>query len=167
MTDRKQSPGDTWDDNRNGDGHDGSEDSFHKLTREEAAAWRTRNPRVSPWRVVAVQGAVGLVVAMLAWLLTRRLDVLGSALYGAATAVIPGALMARGMTSPLSAMSPVASTVSVMGWGSVKLMASVAMLGVAPKVVQPLSWPALLAALAACLMVYGFALRWRARNAAE
>jgi ATP synthase protein I len=119
---------------------------------------------VSPWRVVAVQGAVGLVVAMLAWLLTGRLDVLGSALYGVATAVIPGALMARGMTSPLSALSPVVSTVSVLGWGSVKLIVSVALLGLAPKVVQPLSWPALLAALAACLMVYGFALRWHARK---
>jgi ATP synthase protein I len=161
MTDRKHSPGSPWGtDARDED----TEETFHKLTREEAAAWRARNPMVSPWRVVAVQGAVGLVVAMLAWLLTRRVDVFGSALYGAATAVIPGALMARGMTSPLSAMSPVVSTVSVMGWGSVKLIVSVALLGVAPKVVQPLSWPALLAALAACLMVYGFALRWHARK---
>jgi len=167
MTDRNHSPGNTWEDSRSGDSHDGSEDSFHKLTREEAAAWRARNPMVSPWRVVAVQGVVGLVVAMLAWLLTRRLDVLGSALYGAATAVLPGALMARGMTSPLSALSPAVATVSVVGWGSVKLMASVALLAAAPKVVQPLHWPALLAALAACLMVYGFALRWRVRKTAE
>ncbi len=161
MTDRKYSPGSRWGDHaKDGD----AEETFHKLTREEAAAWRVRNPVVSPWRVVAVQGAVGLVVAMLAWLFTGRLDVLGSALYGVATAVIPGALMARGMTSPLSALSPVVSTVSVLGWGSVKLIVSVALLGLAPKVVQPLSWPALLAALAACLMVYGFALRWHARK---
>ncbi len=164
MTDRKHSPGSPWETDSSGERDEDAEETFHKLTREEAAAWRARNPMVSPWRVVAVQGAVGLVVAMLAWLLTRRLDVLGSALYGAATAVIPGALMARGMTSPLSAMSPVVSTVSVMGWGSVKLMASIALLGLAPKVVQPLSWPALLAALSACLMVYGFALRWRVRK---
>ena len=161
MTDRKHSPGSPWEADTKGED---TEETFHRLTRDEAAAWRARNPMVSPWRVVAVQGAVGLVVAMLAWLLTRRLDVLGSALYGVATAVIPGALMARGMTSPLSAMSPLVSTVSVVGWGSMKLMASVALLGLAPKVVQPLCWPALLAALSACLMVYGFALRWRARK---
>lgn len=164
MTDRKHSPGSPWEADSSDERGEDTEETFHKLTREEAAAWRARNPMVSPWRVVAVQGAVGLVVAMLAWLLTRRLDVLGSALYGVATAVIPGALMARGMTSPLSAMSPLVSTVSVVGWGSMKLMASVALLGLAPKVVQPLSWPALLAALSACLMVYGFALRWRARK---
>jgi hypothetical protein len=59
MTDRKYSPVSHWgDDAKDGD----PEETFHKLTREEAAAWRTRNPMVSPWRVVAVQGAVGLVV---------------------------------------------------------------------------------------------------------
>jgi ATP synthase protein I len=41
----------------------------------------------------------------------------------------------------------------------------VAMLWLAPKLVQPLSWPAMLAALSACMLVYVFALRWRGRAA--
>jgi ATP synthase protein I len=87
-----------------------------------------------------------------------------SALYGAVTAVVPGALMARGMTSRLSSLSPGLSAVSVMLWESVKIAVSVAMLMLAPRLVRPLNWPALLAALAVCLSVYWFALLWRGRK---
>ena len=86
-----------------------------------------------------------------------------SALYGAATVVVPGALMARGMTSQLSSRSPGASAVSFMVWEMVKIGVSVAMLMLAPKLVQPLSWPALLAGLVLCTKVYWVALLWRGR----
>jgi len=33
----------------------------------------------------------------------------------------------------------------------------------APKLVQPLSWPALLAGMALCMQVYWLALMWRGR----
>ena len=71
-----------------------------RLTREEAQALVANSPHaVSPWRVIAVQAAVGVVVA-----LSRRSPLAGwevawSALYGAGMVVVPGALMARGMTS--------------------------------------------------------------------
>jgi ATP synthase protein I len=163
MTDRSASPGHWDDDNDTGDGP-AAGPPFKRLTREEAAALRATNPPVSPWRVVAVQAAVGGVVAVLGWLLTGHIEWLASALYGAATAVLPGALMARGMTSRLSSLSPVVSAVSVMVWELVKLGTAVAMLWLAPRLVQPLNWPALLVGLSACLAVYGFALRWRART---
>ena len=86
-----------------------------------------------------------------------------SALYGAATVVVPGALMARGMTSQLSSRSPGASAVSFMVWEMVKIGVSVAMLMLAPKLVQPLSWPALLVGLVLCMKVYWLALLWRGR----
>jgi ATP synthase protein I len=86
-----------------------------------------------------------------------------SVLYGAATVVVPGALMARGMTSRLSGMSPGVSAVSFMSWEMVKIGVSVAMLLLAPKLVQPLSWPALLAGLVLCMKVYWIALLWRGR----
>jgi ATP synthase protein I len=86
-----------------------------------------------------------------------------SALYGAATAVVPGALMARGMTSRLSSTSPGTSAVSFMLWEMMKIGVSVAMLMLAPKLVQPLSWPALLVALVLCIKVYWLALLWRGR----
>ena len=124
---------------------------------------RAKNPSVSPWRVVGSQLAVGAAVAVVAWLLTSAASVVWSALYGAATAVLPGALMARGVTSRLTSVSPGASAVRVMFWSLVKIGVSVLMLLIAPRVIQPLSWPALLAALALCVQVYWLALLWRGR----
>lgn len=125
---------------------------------------RDKEPLLSPWRVLVVQAGVGGVVALLAALVTGRHEVGWSALYGAATVVVPGALMARGMTSRLSSMSPGASAVGFMVWEMVKMAVSVAMLVLVPKLVQPLSWPALLAGLVLCMKVYWLALLWRGRR---
>lgn len=131
------------------------------LTRAEAQDLRERKPQVPAWWVVAAQAAVGLGVAMLAWFVSDDPAVGVSALYGAAVVVVPGALMARGMSSRISSMSPGASAVSFMLWEMVKIAVSVLMLMLAPKIVQPLSWPALLVSLVVCMNVYLLALLWR------
>jgi ATP synthase protein I len=146
------------------DGDEAADRPFKRLTPAEAAAFRAANPQLSPWRVIAAQAAVGGVVALLAWLLGGGGEHAWSALYGAVTAVVPGALMARGMTSRLSSVSPGLSAVSVVLWEMVKIGASVGLLVQAPRLVRPLSWPVLLAALVACLSVYWFALLWRGRK---
>jgi len=138
--------------------------AFKALTREEAQALRAKEPPLSPWRVIGAQVAVGVVAALLAVLFTGRQEVAWSVLYGAATVVVPGALMARGMTSRLSSMSPGASAVSFMLWEMVKIAVSIAMLMVAPRLVQPLSWLALLAGMVLCMKVYWLALLWRPRK---
>jgi len=150
---------DPWPDERD----EASAASFKALTQQEAQALRDRQPPVSPWRVVLSQAVVGVVVAALAWLVTGERPVGLSALYGAAVAVVPGALMARGMTSRLSSLSPGTSAVSFMLWEVVKIGVSVLMLMLAPRLVQSLSWPALLVTLAVCIKVYWFALLWRGR----
>jgi ATP synthase protein I len=137
--------------------------AFKALSREEAQALREKDPPLNPWRVIAVQLGVGTVAALLAALFTGRQAIGWSLLYGALTVVVPGALMARGMTSRLSSMSPGASAVSFMLWEVVKIAVSIAMLMLAPRLVQPLSWPALLAGLVLCMKVYWFALLWRGR----
>jgi ATP synthase protein I len=111
--------------------------------------------------VIGAQAAVGTVVATLAGLLTGRMEVFWSALYGAGVVVVPGARMARGMTSKLSSVSPGASAVSFMGWEFVKIGVSVALLMLASRIVVPLSWPALLVGLVVCIKVYWVALLWR------
>ena len=135
--------------------------AFKPLTAEEASLLRLKQPPLSPWWVVVVQLVVGVVAALLAALWTQRAGVAWSVLYGAAAVVVPGALMARGMTSKLSSMSPGSSAVSVLLWTMVKMVVSVAMLMLAPKIVQTLSWPALLVGLVLCMKVYGVALLWR------
>ena len=161
-SDRNPRP-DPWADDTDG----ASQVPFKSLTREQARALVASSPRrVSPWRVVAVQAAIGVLAALLALaggLFGTAEGLFWSALYGAAVVVLPGALMARGMTSPLSSVSPGASAVSVMLWSMVKIGVSVALLMLAPKWVQPLSWPALLATMVLCMQVYWLALLWRRR----
>ena len=149
-----------------GDRSDWSDEAPWKtLTREEAQSLRAKDPQLSPWRVVAAQAATGLVVAVMMGAATGgSVAAVWSALYGAAAVVVPAALMARGMTSRLSRVSPGASFVSVMVWESVKVIVTVVMLALAPRIVQPLNWPALLVGLAACTCGYGFALLWRGRK---
>jgi ATP synthase protein I len=153
-----QSPPDRWDED------DDAALKVPALTREQAQALRVKNPPLSPWRVVGAQAVVGLVAALLAVLFTGKQSVMWSVLYGAATVVLPAALMARGMTSPLASLSPVSGAVSFMLWEFVKIGASVALLFLAPKLVQPLSWPALLVGLVLCMKVYWVALSWRGRS---
>jgi ATP synthase protein I len=139
---------------------------FKALTREEAQALRSRQPQVSPWRVVGLQAAVGVAAALVAAFVFGKQVWMWSVLYGTATVVVPSALMARGMTSRLSSLSPAASAVSVMLWLAVKIAVSIAMLMLAPKIVQPLSWPALLVGLVLGMKVYVLALLWRPRTKA-
>jgi ATP synthase protein I len=157
VSEQKVQPGarTAWDDDEAADAR------YKRLTPAEAAAFRAANPQASPWRVIVVQAAVGGAATLLAWSLGGGREHAWSALYGAVTAVVPSALMARGMTSRLTSLSPAVSAVSVMLWETVKIGATVALLVAAPRLVRPLSWPALLATLAACVSVYWFALLWR------
>ena len=148
---------DRWADSEGG----AAEPAFKTLTREEAQALRSREPALSPWRVILAQAGAGTVAALLAALVTQSQSVAWSVLYGAACVVVPGALMARGMTSRLSSMSPGSSAVSFMLWEMVKIGVAVVMLMLAPKLVQNLSWPALLVGLVVCMKVYWLALLWR------
>jgi ATP synthase protein I len=138
---------------------DDTQAPIKSLSKEEADALVAGMPqRVSPWWVIAVQAAVGVLAATVLGLLGTAEGLLGSALYGAAVVVVPGALMARGMTRPLHHVSPVGSAASVMLWSLVKMGVSIVMLMLAAKLVQPLSWPALLATMVLCMLVYWFAL---------
>jgi len=90
-------------------------------------------------------------------------SVFWSALYGAGVVVIPAVLMARGMTSRLSSVNAGVSAVSFMLWEFVKIGVSVVLLLLAPRIVEPLVWPALLLAVLVCIKVYWVALLWRGR----
>ncbi|HOX68494.1 MAG TPA: ATP synthase subunit I [Burkholderiaceae bacterium] len=133
------------------------------LTRDEAQALRVKSPQLSPWRVIAAQAVVGCLMALGAWWFSDQPGFVQSAIYGSIVAVLPGALMARGMTSRLSSLSVGSSAVSVMLWTVMKIGVSIAMLMLAPKLVQSLSWPVLLATLVLCMQVYLVALLWRGR----
>lgn len=159
---QQQRADDGWDE----DGE--QEPEFKPLTREEARQWRATQPHVSVWWLVGVQMLVGLTAGLLAWLLTRRVSVAWSVLYGAAAVVVPSALMAYGMTS--SAVSRLlggvarAAFTGFLLWEGVKILLAVAMLWLAPRAVPELSWLGLLAGLVLTLKVYWFGFWIRSRR---
>ncbi|MDZ5460686.1 ATP synthase subunit I [Azohydromonas lata] len=150
-----------------------AEDEYEKelderapLTREQVLALREQHPLMSPWRVIAVQAAVGLVVSVLAAVITGRGAVGWSALYGAAAVVLPGALMVRGLTKSKD-MKPGAAVFGFMFWEFIKIGVAAAMLVAAAVVVRDLSWPALLVAMVLCMKVNWLALLWQGRARAR
>jgi ATP synthase protein I len=136
---------------------------WQPLTAAEASLLRARLRTPPLWCVPAGQAVAGVTVAALAWLISGRVGVMLSALYGAAVVVVPATVMVLGLAWSPSRAVPAALAVRWAVWEALKLLLAVGMLALAPRVVVPLSWPALLLALVVCLKVYWLALLWRSR----
>ena len=140
---------------------DGLERDSKVWTREEVALLDLGSSAVSPWQVVAAQAVVGLGCCLIA-VLFGSVPSLWSAAYGAAAVVVPGALMARGMSR--RARSAMGLAVGFMFWEVLKIGAAIAMLVIAARVVPDLRWPVLLVTMVVCMKVNWFALLWRGRK---
>jgi len=141
-----------WDDFGDDDG------PVRSLSREEAQVLRGSMSFLSPWAVVAAQAAVGLVCGAAFGLFAQDASTVWSSLYGAAAVVLPGMLLARGLTK--RARAPLASATGFMFWEMLKIGVAIAMLLIAARVVPNLSWPALLATMVVCMKVNWLALLW-------
>lgn len=128
------------------------------LSAEEARKLREQHPPVSPWWVVGGQAAVGLLAAAAAWFFTGKASVGWSAGYGALAVMIPAAVFARGLTGRFSSLNAGTAAFGFLLWEMVKIALTVAMLIAAPRLVQGLSWPALLVGLVLAMKVYWVAL---------
>jgi len=137
------------------------------LSRAEVQSLLRRKPQVSVWRVVLLQTAVGVAVALAAWALAGgALPVLWSALYGTLVVALPSALFALAIQLWLSKLKP---GVAVYGFALgelLKIGLTIVLLFFAPRLLQPLSWAALLVAIAFTLQVYWVALILRGKKAA-
>ena len=131
------------------------------LSREQAQQLRKSSPGVSPWSVVAAQAVAGVLCCVAFLVFTRQDSVGWSAFYGAASVVLPSALLARGMSRGTRA--PVAAAVGFLFWEMLKIGVAIAMLVIAVKVVPDLSWPALLITMVVCMKMNWVALLWRGR----
>ena len=137
------------------------------LTPAQARDLLRRKPQVSLWRVVGLQAAVGLVVAAASWFVGGgRPAVALSALYGAGMIVLPSALFAGGIRLWLSRLKPGIAVYGFAFGELLKIALTVGLLLLAPRVVQPLSWAALLVALVLTLQVYWIALLLRGKSCA-
>ncbi len=125
------------------------------LTAEQAAQWRARHPQLPVARALAMQVVTGLVVVLLAWLLTGRSDVAWSAAYGSLVGVLPAALAAKGTARwAAPGFPPGAALAGFLLWEAVKVILAVGMLIAAPKILGAPNWPALLIGLVLTIKVY-------------
>lgn len=148
-----------WEDSRNAE-EGAAEPEFKPLTREEAQAWRASQRPMSPLKLVVHQAVAALAMVVLAVVIWRDASVSWSVLYGSLVVVLPSALMAWGL-----ARRPVAAdrgaVLGFLVWELLKLGVAVAMLALAPWVLKPVHWPALLGAMVLCLKVnWVTLLRW-------
>ena len=124
------------------------------LTREEAQALIAKHPSMSVWQVLAAQALFGVLVALLWGGLSRDVSAFWSSLYATAVVVVPGLLMARGVFGRNARRG----VVRLLVWEVLKLGLICALLAMAPQVVQPLNWVALLVTLVLVLKVVGVVL---------
>ena len=136
------------------------EEEFQPLTAEEAQAWRQRHTSLSVWWVLGAQLALSAVLAMLGSWFWGFASIGISVMYGALAVVVPAALFARGLTSSAASVNAMTAAVFFAVWQGVKLVLTVLLLALAPRVLNEVSWPALLAGMLLAMKVYWLALAW-------
>ncbi|MFY9183127.1 MAG: ATP synthase subunit I [Limnohabitans sp.] len=145
---------------------EGSEPDFKPLSAEEAQAWRQNNPQASPWRVLLLQVGVGAVLALLTGLVSGQWHLAASAAWGSVAVVIPAVVFVRALSRQMRRTQPGSALVGLFVWELVKIVLTVALLLVAPKVISDLSWFALVAGFVVTMKVYwlAMALGWMQRK---
>jgi ATP synthase protein I len=137
-------------------GHDDPE--FKPLSAEEARILLKANAALSPWRVLVWQIIVGCLVALAAWGLTGSSLAGWSAGYGALAVVVPAAFFIRGLARQQKAANAGSALVGFFVWEMIKIVLTVAMLLVAPRLIVQLNWLALLAGFVVTMKVYWMAM---------
>ncbi len=145
---------------------EGIESDFKPLSAEEAQAWRQSNPQASPWRVLLLQVGVGALMALLTGLVTGQLHLAASVAWGAVAVVIPAVVFVRALSRQMRRTQAGSALVGLFVWELVKIVLTVALLLVAPKVISDLSWFALVAGFVVTMKVYwlAMALGWMQRK---
>ncbi len=140
---------------------DAESSDFVALTAQQAQEIARSNPSLSPWWVVFWQLVVGLLLAAMSGLITGRQVVAISAACGALAVALPAALFARGVTGQFAKANVGAAVTSFFLWEFVKILVSVGVMFGAYRLVDGLSWPAMLLGLVVTIKVYWFALGYR------
>jgi ATP synthase protein I len=107
---------------------------------------------------------MGVLVALSGGWWMDSMPVLWSAGYGTLVVAVPAAFMAWGLRKRVDDNHAGAGAVRFMSWEFVKIAGSLGMLAAAPWVLQPISWPALVAGLVVGTKVYWLALLLQRRR---
>ena len=145
---------------------EGLEPEFKPLSAEQAQAWRQHNPQASPWRVLFLQVGVGALMALVTGLFTGEWTLAASSAWGSVAVVVPAVVFVRALSRQMRRTQPGSALMGLMVWELVKIVLTVALLLVAPKVISELSWLALVAGFVVTMKVYwlAMALGWMQRK---
>jgi ATP synthase protein I len=134
-----------------------------RLTAQQAQELRVRLSKsgsvLSPWQIIAGQLLAGVVFAVMGWLITGKFSVAVSIAYGALAVVIPAAVFARGLMSQFSSLNALTAGFGFFVWEMIKIVATVVLIAMAPKLVADLDWLAMLIGLIVTMKVV-FVLLW-------
>ena len=137
---------------------EGLEPEFKPLTADQAQAWRQNNPMPSPWHVLLLQVGVGALLALLTGLVSGEFRLAASAAWGAVAVIIPAVVFVRALSRQMRRSQPGSALVGLFVWELVKIVLTLALLLVAPKVISDLSWFALVAGFVVTMKVYWLAM---------
>jgi ATP synthase protein I len=103
---------------------------------------------------------------LLTWLVTDERRWAASVAWGVVAVVIPAMVFVRALSRQMRIAQPKVALVGLFTWELVKVILTVALLLVAPKVVSDLSWLALVASFVVTIKVYwlAMALGWMQRK---
>jgi ATP synthase protein I len=143
-----------------------TEPEFKPLTAEEVRAWRLENPALSPWRIIGLQAGVGVMMVLLTWLVMGQAHLSASVAWGVVAVLLPAMVFARALGRQMQIGRPKSALLGLFMWELVKIVLTVALLLVAPKVIFDLSWLALVASFVVTIKVYwlAMALGWMQRK---
>jgi ATP synthase protein I len=134
-----------------------------RLTASQVQALRVKFGKagslISPWQIIVGQLLAGVVFAVIAWLITGKSNVAVSVVYGVVAVVIPAAVFARGLMSQFSSLNALTAGFGFFVWEMIKIVATVVLIAIAPKLVADLDWLAMLIGLIVTMKVV-FVLLW-------
>lgn len=136
------------------------------LTHEEAVLLRPKIVGMSPWGVIGVQAVTGLLLVLLVWLISEQVAWSASIGYGALAVVFPAVFFARGLTRRRRVSTASQALAGVFFWEAVKIILTLVMLVLAPRVVMDLNWLALLAGFVVTMKASWVAIFWWRRRKA-
>jgi ATP synthase protein I len=105
-------------------------------------------------------------MVVLTWLLTDEPRLVASVAWGVVAVVIPAMVFARALSRQMRTGNPKVAMVGLFVWELVKIVLTVALLLVAPKMMPDLNWLALVASFVVTIKLYWLtmALGWMQRK---
>jgi ATP synthase protein I len=125
------------------------------MTAQEAQAWRAKQPKWSVWRILGLQ-----MISLL--LLSALVVVLGgvtlalSVVWGGVCVLVPSMLFARAL-SPSAPRQAGGFLARLLLWEGIKVLLTVAMLFISPRVLPDIHWLALVLGFVVTMKVSWFA----------